>query len=270
MKLLSSFKSSKIGQVLDELRKSQSHPYRILRRNPSNGTSISDMFIGRNGEFETVFLAENTLALTVGKQLPVEHKFTYFDELGQIIKIETCESNAFMATHQMATDVPNIYSFTHHTSYRDEYLQKIHSDLRVLCRQHRGYTGFKFLEQPLHNFVHGNWGAIYCSDRGSLRSLSTQRSMHTYTIQEFFQDKFEYDILIQNPTEKTLNVRVAGTDNYGNQQTTEEFQIQKFGFRLFQPEDLQPIYSLSSNFPVLRPYIFEISRSSRTCNVFHA
>ena len=94
--------------------------------------------------------------------------------------------------------------------------------------------------------------------------------MHTYTIQEFFQDKFEYDILIQNPTEKTLNVRVTGTDNYGNQQTTEDFQIQKFGFRLFQPEDLQPIYSLSSNFPVLRPYIFEISRSSRTCNVFHA
>lgn len=270
MKNLERFKSTRLAQIMNKTRNLQSHPYRIFRINPSGYSSISDLFVGRNGDFKTIFRAENTLALMAGELIPVRHLLTYFDEGGRIVLSENFETDSFIYDLELSKDVPDIFSFTHHTTYSKDSKLLLSDDLSALYRQHRGYTGFKYLDQPFYNFVHGNWGALYISNRGSIRSLSRQTSQHTYTIQEKFVNSFDYDIIIQNPTEKNLDVQIYGVDIHGFEKDQLNLSIPKFGFFSFRPRDIHPIVSICSDFSVLRPYVFETSKRLKTCNVFHA
>lgn len=269
MKWLESFKLSSAGQVINESINRRSHPYRVFKRNPSGYSSISDLFVGRNGDFRTTFRAENTLAFMAGEHIPVRHVLTYFDETGRVVSSATFESDSFISDLELSVNVPDFFSFTHHTIYSQNSKLLLSDDPSKLYRQHRGYTGFKYLDQPFVNFVHGNWGALYISNRGRFRSLSRQTSQHTYTVQEKFQSDFDYDIVIQNPTEKNLEVRINGIDLYGFEQSRLNLIIPKFGYHVFRPNDVQPVISICSNFSVLRPYVFETSKQLRTCNVFH-
>jgi len=266
------FRNSYLSEVVSLLRNHRQATHGVFQHYPSCGSSVSDIFVGRGGDFSTVFHGENTLALVLGEAVPVRHSLIFVDIFGSISHVERIESSDFRFSHDISLRDHDIFSFIHLTDYSSKDLRQLSSDQRLTSRNHRGYTGYRFRGSTMESVMHGNFGLVYLNTKGQLRSLARQRSIHRYSVQEIFSRDFRYELYFSNPTGRPLRVDVDALDSKGLVTYSETAQIPPFGAWIFCPskEQTSSYFSWCTRLPVGRCAIFELSDSKSTCNVFHS
>lgn len=245
-----------------------------LNQYPSFGSSVSDLFVGREGLFRTRFHGENSLALVYGRRIPVEHLIVLIDCAGAVITQLKVMSDDFRISIDLPSTGHEFYSFIHLSVYSEMVLKPIASDERLITRNHRGYTGYLMRDSLVESTVHGNFGLVYLGKNGSLRSLARQKSVHRYTVQELFNEAFRYDLCFPNPTARSLRMDVDVVDEVGSIRETVSQVIPPFGNWMLRLDGKRLrggcYLSWRSRLPVGRCIIFEIDEQRSTCNVFHS
>ena len=239
--------------------------------------NLSDFFLFRCDDFETVFIAENNLAILTTNPVECKHVFYFFGISGSNCGRFEVNSDSFHYQLKIDSEMTNgetIGGFIHQTEYSSEFLEKIPSiDSKQLIFQHRGYTGFRRKESSssCFSFLHGNFGGMYIR-KGKLLSISRQRSEHYYTPQIIIKiDKF-YELFFLNPTSKMLIISIILVDKYNQSRTIGNSKVSPFGsykFELntFSESQIQNI-SWKTNLPVGRAIVFE--NNGVLFDVFHS
>jgi len=260
--------------VLSQVKHFRNSTYGPLHHYPTRGSSVSDLFIGREGTFRTRFHGENTLALVLGRRVPVEHLIVRIDADGRVIDEVRHPSDDFRLSIDLPAVGHEMYSFIHLTNYDRATLESVTHDERHVARNHRGYTGYLMDDSAMESVVHGNFGLTYLGRNGRLRSLARQKSVHRYTVQEVFDDTFRYELCFPNPTTRPLRMEVDVVDSTGATTKTFSRVIAPFGTWMLHldGERLRSGRYLSwrSRLPVGRCVVFEIDDTKSTCNVFHS
>ncbi|MFM7526513.1 MAG: hypothetical protein ACKO48_08420 [Actinomycetota bacterium] len=260
--------------VLSQIKHFRNSTYGPLIHYPTRGSSVSDLFIGREGVFRTRFHGENTLALVVGQRIPVEHIIVQISADGNVIN----ESRHMSDDFRLSIDLPvvghEMYSFIHLTNYDKPTLTNITRDDRFVARNHRGYTGYLMRDSEMESVVHGNFGLTYLGGNGRLRSLARQKAVHRYTAQEVFGEAFRYELCFPNPTARRLRMDVDVMDSTGVVTETMSRTIPRFGTWMLGLDGDQVrggrYLSWCSRLPVGRCVVFEVDDRNSTCNVFHS
>lgn len=261
-------------EVLSQIKNFRRSTYGPFVHYPTAGGSVSDLFIGREGVFRTRFHGENTLALVLGRRVPVEHVIVRINADGGIIDEIRRSSDDFRFSIDLPTVGQEMYSFIHLTSYDREELAGVATDDRLVARNHRGYTGYLLHRSEMESLVHGNFGLTYLAGNGKLRSLARQKAVHRYTVQEIFNEVFRYELCFPNPTTRPLQIAVAVIDSTGAVTETMSRVIPPFGTWMMTLSGDQVrggrYLSWYSRLPVGRCVVFEIDECKSTCNVFHS
>ena len=91
------------------------------------GEDVSDLFAFRLDGFETIFVAENNLALLIGRHIKCTHLFNFFSIDGTpcgAIVVEDDKFNYRLEINESVTNGKEVGSFTHHIKYPDTVLDK--------------------------------------------------------------------------------------------------------------------------------------------------
>lgn len=263
-----------VRDVLSQIKHIRDSTYGPLSHYPRCGSSVSDIFIGREGLFETRFHGENTLALVLGNRVPVEHVIARMGTDGNLIDVLKYSSDDYRMSFDLPSIGHEVYSFIHLTNYDEEMLLRVAGDERLVARLHRGYTGYRMRGSPMETVVHGNFGLVYLNRKGRLESLARQKSVHRYTVQEVFNETFRYELCFPNPTARPLRIDVDFIQTTGEKEKTIRGTVAPFGSWLLQVDSDQlqggRYLSWCSRLPVGRCIIFEIDDLNSTCNVFHS
>lgn len=260
--------------VLSQIKHFRNSTYGPLIHYPTRGSSVSDLFIGREGLFQTRFHGENTLALVLGEKVPVEHVIVCISADGQVIDCARHSSDDFRFSIDLPSVGQDVYSFIHQTNYDRAMLRSITHDERLVARNHRGYTGYLMHDSEMESVVHGNFGLMYLSSSGKLRSLARQKSLHRYTVQEVFSEVFRYELCYPNPTAQPLQVDIEIIDSSCTVTDMMSRVIPPFGVSTLTLDGNQlrgnKYLSWCSRLPVARCVIFEVNDHKSTCNAFHS
>ena len=125
--------------------------------------NVSDFFLFRCDNFDTVFIAENNLAILTTNPVECKHVFYFFGISGSNCGRFEVNSDSFhyqLKIDSEMTGGETIGGFIHQTEYSSEFLEKIPGiDSKQLIFQHRGYTGFRRKESSssCFSFLHGNF-----------------------------------------------------------------------------------------------------------------
>lgn len=252
-------------------------PYSFFQ--PSfNGLNISDFFLFRCDDYETIFVAENSLALLHAESLPCRHKFYFFNSFGISCGFFEVEDNDFHFNLKITKDIVSnekIGSFIHQTTYSNSILNEFKLDnLDPIIFHHRGYTGYRKLndESLIFSYVHGNFGGMFVNDKNLVKSLSRQSKTHSYTPQIIINPASSYDFFLNNPTDRNLFIKIVLIDNKNKIVNEEKLTINPFGsfcFNLDKSSIKQDLnISWETNLPIGRAIIFEYNEFS--FDVFHS
>ena len=239
--------------------------------------NLSDFFLFRCDNFETVFIAENNLAILASNPVECKHVFYFFSISGSNCGRFEVNSDSFhyqLKIDSEMTGGETIGGFIHQTEYSSEFLEKIPGiDSKQLIFHHRGYTGFRRKESSssCFSFLHGNFGGMYIH-KGKLLSISRQRSEHYYTPQIIIKtDKF-YELFFLNPTNKKLKILIFLIDKYNKSRTIGNLKVDPFGSCKFELNTLSENeignISWKTNLPVGRAIVFE--NNDILFDVFHS
>ncbi len=255
------------------VRKLIRHLYPFNKSNPYNyyhprfnQLNISDYFLFRCDNFESIFIAENSLAIFSAEPIECKHLFYFFNVSGNKCGKFEIVSALFhyqlnIKTHM--TGGEKIGSFIHQTIYSNDLLNK-ESDLKSnkLIFQHRGYTGYRSLNSKHDNysFLHGNFGSMYFH-KGKLLSLSTQRAEHSYTPQIIIKAGKFYELYFNNPTNKILKISITLILKSNKLSSIKTLYINPMGSYMFEyssnSESEIGNISWKTNLPVGRAIVFE-------------
>ena len=142
--------------------------------------NVSDYFLFRCDDFETLFIAENNLALVLAKPILCKHKFYFYNKQGDQCGFYETTNENFHFNLKINKEIVGdelIGSFIHQTEYLDSNINILLSSIpNFPYFQHRGYTGYrkKDTDDNLFSFMHGNFGAMYIKEN-KLKSLAIQR-----------------------------------------------------------------------------------------------
>jgi len=239
--------------------------------------NVSDFFLFRCDNFDTVFIAENNLAIFTSDPVECKHVFYFFSISGSNCGRFEVNSDSFhyqLKIDSEMTGGETIGGFIHQTAYPNEFLEKIPViDSKQLIFQHRGYTGFRRKESSssCFSFLHGNFGGMYIH-KGKLHSMSRQRSEHFYTPQIIIKNDKFYELFFLNPTSKMLIISIFLIDKFNQTRTIGNSKISPFGsykFELntFSESEIQNI-SWKTNLPIGRAIVFE--NNDVLFDVFHS
>jgi len=268
--VLSKFRHGVIMASIDGLRKLPDMSNSVLHYFPKYSQSLSDMFLARSGQFKTIFIAENPLAMTIGEAVNVKHEFYFNGSDGRHIFSHTIKTDSFMYNYELPELSEELVSFGHFTTYEKRDINKVSSIRHSTYRNNRGYTGYLRGSTLLPSFVHGNFGGLYLDCHRTLKSIARQRSLHTYLVQEIFSEHCDYELIFLNPTSKSLDITISAYDDHGEICFVSEKTIRPFGLMKFSAPKGSRIMFWSSRLPILRPLIFELPQSDNGCNVFHS
>jgi hypothetical protein len=235
---------------------------------------ISDFFIFRLDDFETIFIAENNLALLTGEMVACKHMFHFFNALGDLCGNFDIKSNDFYFNLTINKDITGnevIGGFTHHVEYSEQVLCQYGSLMKDISFQHRGYTGYKKKNDKGYSYVHGNFGGIYFDINGKIKSLAKTRGKHIYTPQFIVKLNFDYEFVINNPTKNKAYIRFLLTTTDSVKEISfnsiAPFSTQKFTFNQLCTS-YECNISWETNFPLGRCVVFEYGKGN--FDVFHS
>jgi hypothetical protein len=271
-KIPRSFK--KIIRSIYPLNVSSEHTYFFPKDSKLN---ISDFFMFRCDDYETVFIAENNLALLMAKPIDCKHAFYFFNSHGQLCGKYKDVSNSFhyalKITNQM-TNNEKIGSFIHQTSYpSDVIIEDSILTSNKIYFQHRGYTGFRKKNgvNSCYSYMHGNFGGMYLYN-DSFVSLSRQRVSHFYTPQIVIKPDRFYELYFCNPTDKKLVISISLIDKSLTSYEALSKVIKPKGSYLYKLDTFidNQITNISwkTNLPVGRAAVFE--NNGLLFDVFHS
>ena len=252
-------------------------PYKF--REPSfKGFNVSDFFLFRCDNYETIFVAENNLALVLAEPIVCHHKFYFFNKFGNRCGFFEVSDDSFhynLNINKKIVGGEELGSFIHQTGYLNSDLKKLISlQSKSIIFQHRGYTGFRRSadESPIFSFVHGNFGAMYIDNKNKVHSLSTQRKKHFYTPQIIIKPGNSYDFFFNNPGVNKLSIKII-LFNKANKLFMDESvvinSLSSYRFNLsdsYREEDLN--ISWETHLPIGRAIVFEYQGSS--FDVYHS
>jgi len=235
---------------------------------------VSDFFIFRLDGYETVFIAENNLALLTGEHIQCTHSFNFFDKKGIPCGVSEVEDSKFSFRFEINKDITSseeVGSFTHHTKYPDEILEKYAELLSDISFQHRGYTGFRKSKAFGYSYMHGNFGGLYFNKKNQIKSLARLRSKHIFTPQLVIKSDYSYDFLFSNPTNKSVVIKFFLVKN-NSLENLEEALLPPFAtYKTTLSNESIPNncnISWETNFPIGRCVIFEYNKIY--FDVFHS
>lgn len=199
-----------MNSFVKKIRNLNSRPYSVIYTKLKKiDLDISDLFSFILDGFETIFIAENSLALLIGKSIECNHIFHFFDINGYLISTYKISSKRFHYTliiNKEITRGAKFGSFTHHIQYSSNIINENENLLNDVSLQHRGYTGYRKDVNSGFSFVHGNFGGLYVSNN-KIKSLARNRVKHTYTPQLIIKPSHKYEFIFSNPTNKDSNIK---------------------------------------------------------------
>ena len=237
-------------------------------------SDVSDFFAFRLGEYETIFIAENSLALLTAKTVNCHHVLHFFDENGNPCGIHEVESEGFhckLSIDVKMTSGNEFGGFTHHVRYSEESLQKYKELLGNLVFQHRGYSGFRKDVDSGYSYVHGNFGGIYLDNKQNIQSLARTRGKHTYTPQFIVKPDYSYDLIFSNPVDKEICIKFILIDGDSTQMLEEVCLNAYATYKLVLDRSIikdNCNVAWETNLPVGRCVIFEYNNGC--FDVFHS
>lgn len=237
------------------------------------GTSVSDYFLHRGGEFDTLFVAENNLAMLFAEPVDVVHKLYFYNSLGEEVEVITKKSSNFNEHIHLNAELSDgslDLAFYHQLQYGQAEMERAFQLVPSLVLGCRGYTGYRKRSTPNepYTFVHGNFGGMFRN--GSTQSISAQRASHVYTPQFRFESGYRYDFFFHNPTNRPAKFSLYKNGN----EEIDSFVIRGRGFRgatVDCSEDA--LISWKSKFPLGRAIVFEfpVDTEQRSgFDVFHS
>jgi hypothetical protein len=236
---------------------------------------MSDFFAFRlDGGYETIFIAENNLALLSGEHVKCTHVFNFFNGDGVPCgthKVDNSEFHYRFKIDKRMTSGIGLGGFVHHINYSNEVLGKYKKLLHGLSFQHRGYTGFKKVKDFGYSYVHGNFGAMYYQKSQKIKSLSRLRGKHVYTPQFIIRPNFNYDFIFSNPASKKACIEFVMIDG-NSKKTLKKVCIDSHAtYKLtLDKSNIMSNCNISweTNFPVGRCVVFEYNEEN--FDVFHS
>jgi|APSaa5957512535_1039671.scaffolds.fasta_scaffold13368_4 hypothetical protein len=251
------------------------NPFSIIYSKFSNiKTEVSDFFAFRLDGYETIFVAENSLALLLGKHVDCIHVFHFFDVNGAPCGLFKAGNDKFHHRLKINKKITNnvvMGSFVHHVQYEDNILKQCKALLADISFQHRGYTGFRKEKDFGYSYVHGNFGAVYFDKSQKIKSLARLRSRHVYVPQFIIKPSHEYELIFSNPTNKKTCLEIFLINDIEtkslkniclNPHATYKFTLQDL--------DIKSDYNISweTSFPIGRCVVFEYHE--KYFDVFHS
>jgi hypothetical protein len=253
----------------------KSSPYTQLMPNIEK-LNVSDFFLFRLGDYDTVFIAENNLALLIASPARCKHRFYFFDLDGCACGSFEVESELFHYTlniNKAMTGGKLTGGFIHQIEYSDNLLKNLLDDPKEIVFQHRGYSGYKAAQDrsSIFSFVHGNFGTMYHSN-SKIFSLSRQRVKHCYTPQIAIRNERLYEFFFLNSTSKKLIISVIHIDKDNQAKIDRKIIIKPFGSYKYELDTFNNMEVLNiswqSALPVGRAVIFE--NNGVLFDVFHS
>ena len=237
------------------------------------GDSYSDFFIYVPKYFLNTFKTENNFSLLLREKIEVFHKFVFYGEDGNKLKDISFKSSK----HFSSFDLPRFQieqkylSFTHQVLpvNHDIKIRDILGTNSLVSFQHRGYTIFKKKIDSLGSTVHGNFGMI--NPHNLNKSSCKQRNKtFCYTPCYEFESSSDYDLVLNNPTNKTLFIKINFAKKHPNIENN-EIIINSMGTKFFKLSGYRGMISFISKMPICRPLIFKNPNlESNNFDVFHS
>ena len=239
--------------------------------------NVSDYFLFRCDDYETTFIAENNLAITLATPVNCRHMFYFFDENGELCGEYEVDDNGYhfkLNIDETMVNHENLGGFIHQTWYEKELIDKLKSESKQqLIFQHRGYTGFKKRNNSLSifSFVHGNYGALYVDEAGKRKCLARLAKSHFYTPQYIIKPSSSYEFFFLNPTCQDMEITIILKGDNGDM-VKHENVIHAYSPYRYKIEE----HSISdecnitwkSNLPICRAIVFENNKHG--FDVFHS
>ena len=268
--------SSLIGKIVNLKCYINANPFSIIySKFKKIDADVSDFFAFRLDGYETIFIAENNLALLVGQPIECKHIFHFFDSSGNPCGIFEMHSRHFHYKFLISDEITSgvkLGSFTHHVQYADEIIRQYDELLTDISFQHRGYTGFrKTLEGDGFSYVHGNFGGMYIDNHNDIQSLARLRGKHTYMPQFIIKPNYSYDLIFSNPTNRNTCIKflltVGNSTKVLKEECLDPHAIYKF---TLNESNIQNDCNISweTSLPVGRCVVFEYNE--RYFDVFHS
>lgn len=255
-----------------------SSPYTPLWKYKAN-RSISDFFLFRLDDYETVFIAENSLALLSAETVMCKHHFIFFNAIGVRCGEFIVNSDDIHYQLNITKEMVNnelFGGFIHQTHYQNSVLLKHKLIIGNLTIQHRGYTGYRKVIDistidNVFSFCHGNFGGMYLK-AGKIKSLAKLRATHIYTPQVIFYPEQVYELAFLNPINKKITVKILITQEDKVKNILQVVNIEPFGSVIIKVEkniyNTQYNLSWQTRLPIGRSIIF--SHQKQGFDVFHS
>jgi hypothetical protein len=252
-----------------------SRPYSFfLTKLQKIDSDISDLFTYILGDYETIFIAENNLALLKGFPIDCTHIFHFFDKNGIFIRTFEANSQLFhfkLLINEKVISDSKFGSFTHHVKYSNIVIKKYEELLTNISFQHRGYTGYRKDINSGFSYVHGNFGGMYISKNNTIKSLARRRVKHTYTPQLIIKPSHRYEFIFVNPTSKNSNIKFLLIEQ-GDVKVLKEVCLASYASFKFTLDDFEIGHecniSWETSLPIFRCIVFDHADS--LFDVFHS
>ena len=231
---------------------------------------ISDFFVWNKDCEKIDFIAENIRGLVSSKKILVSHNLKFFSKDGKYIETQKFETDEFFKriTLKPIMTESTYCSFIHYVE-SDINLSKFLNELGVkktngFCEYNRGTTIYFPGKTSIGGAVHGNFGGI----SRNLKTNARQRVDHLYTPCYRFEKYSIYDLVFNNPTSKSLKIKIKFNSNSEENNIT----IPTLGTKFISVKNYEGSISFQSKLPVCRALIFKnpAPNFEGTFDVFHA
>lgn len=235
---------------------------------PDLNISVSDCFLYRGRDYETIFVGENNIMTLLLEPIECHHELIFFNEQG-ILKTIKRTSMSRSVTFDLSNSIDCEYcNFIHQIRYSKTDKDKVERFLQSgATLQTRGYTGYRKLGNIVYTYVHGNFGGLHFKNQ-KVNTYSLQRVLHSYTPQYQFEPGYDYEVFFQNPTDRDLLFEVINQTNNKtiNREVIQSLGFSKTDFNVSEPTTL----TWKSKLPIGRALIFENNPNSNHIDVFHS
>jgi hypothetical protein len=244
----------------------------LTQRPDIPGAIVSDLFFWRNSlKWETFFEIVDLPALFNDEENTAGSVSLYFfDASGELfLKKEV----------QILANCRNTLALS-------EIIGKMHGEFGTFCVFHsstphnissiganlseRGYLSYRYRNNPLRSFVHGNLDAIALLPNQTLQLLGGSSLLsRKYNLQHAMSCCRGYELGFVNPTAKKQKILCSMLSDKGDVLSTEVVNLSPRGCHFFKvkPDNMQQRIVISSRLIMARPLAFQLWDQS--IDVFH-
>jgi len=268
---------STLGRIVHR----SSLPYTSLPLRPGSA-SFSDQFLYRGDLAGHRFVAENSLALLSGEDVPMTHRLSFYDSDGRFLSHQDHPGSGLFSAIDVADPGADLASYIHTSLYTPEVLATLAArrpELTRLRRLHRGYALYRRTPRSVYTAVHGNVGGMRLAGDGRggrTRHLARRRGWFLYTPQYSFSPQQTLSLYLLNPCRQQERISVqrgtpqAATAGTAEPQLLAELQLPGRGLRCCRLSGISGYLTLRSRLPMCRPLIFiETEDQPDHLDVFH-